>query len=1107
MIDRSEQQLTFTLHDLLADYGLERYYDAFSRNDVDLDILPDLTDADLKEIGVHSLGHRRKLRRMVNERLVPQDQRQAGSEEPRANLEKRQVTVMFVDLADFTSLSHRFTSEQMIPLLEYFFDRVDTAIVDLGGRIDKHIGDCTVAIFGLEGASGHEAFKAVAAAEAIHRNLAEPDPEFGVALRAHIGIASGQVVIRREGSGGIADGDYTLAGNSISLASRLSDEARTDETLITDDIYRQLADLVDCSDPVELSVKGFPQPIKVRKFLSVTEAANTPLFVGREYELGQLEALLDACGRGTGAVCCIKGEPGIGKTTLVNRFLGAVGERGIPTASTLVLDFGGSQKAHPVQTIARQLVVVASGAAASTDGGIEVLYRNGLVDERSRLFLYLLCGLSVPADLALVEDALDPKARSEGRREALQTLCRLAAASGRLVVFVEDMHWADPLLSNAAALMAREAETLPLLLLMTTRPVEPAIDTELREDRGLTHVRTLDLAELDGAAAVALATGLGANASDELIGRCVARAEGNPLFLRQLVLHLDDSGESEVPGSIQSIIQSRLDQCTLRERRLLEAAAVLGQRFNLEAVKWVSGDAQAHLGPLIKSGLIERRPEDFLFGHALIRDSVYDLMISDRRRDLHRKAADWVRDTDLELHAEHLDCAGDPAAPAAYLAAATALRADARPDPALRLVERALHLQVREDIAWALRLLRADLLLDTGQSAAALDAYRLSRDTAPDARSGCRATIGLIGAMRLLDRIDEAHALLDEAQELAEREDFAEELSDIHYYRGSLFFPAGNTDGCLTEHSDAVRHAERAGAVEHKCRALSGMGDAYYAQGRMRTAHSVIGECLTLARTHGLSKILAANLFMLGTVRIYLNETDGALEDTLKSVEIAEKTGTHRAEIVSRLTAGWIHISMGQLGPAREQIQTALAVADGIGAKRFEAFLQESLARVQLYEGDRDGAVATIEAAVEGMRGGGERFIGPWVLGTLARITRDSATRDAALAEAEALLAEGCVGHNYYRFHQAAMATAADLRDPTRLRHHAESLERYTSGEPAPWSDYHIRRARLLADILDGARDKAALEAEFDAVSEICRHAKLHLSATLDAPYRAMLAS
>jgi tetratricopeptide (TPR) repeat protein len=194
----------------------------------------------------------------------------------------------------------------------------------------------------------------------------------------------------------------------------------------------------------------------------------------------------------------------------------------------------------------------------------------------------------------------------------------------------------------------------------------------------------------------------------------------------------------------------------------------------------------------------------------------------------------------------------------------------------------------------------------------------------------------MAAAMRVTDAYDEAFEALDRAQEVARAEDLAKELSRIHYYRGSLYFPLGNIDGCLAEHQQALDAAVQAASPEQEALALSGLGDAYYARGQMITALDYFRGCVELSRVHGFGRIEMANQYMIAWNRTYLNEIAGALEDANGAIEAAARAGHKRAEIVAQLAAARLHVERADMVAAERHVEQGLALAESLGANRFK---------------------------------------------------------------------------------------------------------------------------------------------------------------------------
>ncbi|MBV8091181.1 MAG: AAA family ATPase, partial [Alphaproteobacteria bacterium] len=309
----------------LRSLGLQQYEQAFRDNAIDPDILPRLTGEDLKELGVTLVGHRRKLLDAISALRDAETQApETGGPGPipaaspiDAVGERRQVTVLFADLAGYTAWGQQLDAEEVHALLELFFDRADRAIQEHGGHIDKHIGDCVMGVFGAPIAHDNDAERAARAALTIQTAIPELSARIGRPIGVHIGIAGGQVVASRTGSAGHSE--YTVTGDTVNLASRLTAEAKAGEILTSDDTRRVLAERFDCADAGTLSIKGFAEPVRAWQLrgLRQTTREQRP-FVGRRGELRLLQTALATCREtGRGQAVYVRGEAGIGKTRLI----------------------------------------------------------------------------------------------------------------------------------------------------------------------------------------------------------------------------------------------------------------------------------------------------------------------------------------------------------------------------------------------------------------------------------------------------------------------------------------------------------------------------------------------------------------------------------------------------------------------------------------------------------------------------------------------------------------------------------------------------------------------------------------------------------------------
>jgi class 3 adenylate cyclase len=1048
----------------LTGLGLERYAAAFEENGVDAALLCELTNEDLKDLGVARIADRKRLLKAIVELCGAARQPGTDSSSPaESEGDRRQVTVLFADLCGFTRLSSDLDSEEVHGLLGAFFETADSAIESHGGTIDKHIGDCVMAVFGAPVAHGNDTERAVRAALAIADATPQVGARFGRELQAHVGLASGEVVAAGTGSDGFRE--YTVTGSAVNLASRLTDRARPGEILLSESVHRLLAERIDAAPLGESRIEGIARPVSIWRLIGLVDATAAPVrpFVGRRVELAQIEGALASCRDGnSGLTIYIRGEAGIGKTRLADEFARMAVAAGFHVHKGLVLDFGTGKGQDALRSVVRSLLALgpAEGAVARRNA-VERAVADAMIDPEQRGHLYDLVDLPLPAALRPLHEAMDNATRN--RREAA-TICDLVRHSAErcpCVILVEDVHWASSTVLTYLSRLAETAGQCRALLAMTSRIEGDPIDQAWRSATHGAPLMTIDLGPLRHAEALAFAA-MAVDASSEFATRCIERAEGNPLFLDQLLRTAAEAMETALPGSITSVVLARIDTLPAEDRQALHAASVLGQRFPLAALQALVANRDYSCAGLVSRLLIRPENDDYLFAHALIRDAVYGSLLKARQRELHRNAALWFANRDAALHAEHLDRAGDAAAPAAYLAAARAETETYHLERARRLIERGLALARDSKDRFALACAHGDVLRDLGVAADSIAAFEDALRTATDDLERCQARIGLARGMRLADRIHDALAAVDAAEAVASDRQFDLELAWTHHLRGNFYFTLGRVDGCAVEHTVALDQAKRAKSDELETRALGGLGDAAYAQGRMASAYRDFSACVELCRAHGYGRIEVANLSMIGHCLFYLNRFEEALESSQEAMTLARRVGHQRAEIIAANAVRLLSFML-DADAAKANAERILELARQIDARRFESEGMVAHAAVLALKGGKSEALDLTLRGLEAAREAGIQFLGPDLLGQLAILTEEDGLRHRSLAEGEELLRAGSVGHNHLRFHRHAIEASLNARAWDEVDRYTRALEDYTRPEPLPWADFWIAWGRVLA--------------------------------------------
>lgn len=1000
---------------------------------------------------------------------------QAAATEPESFVpaagERRQVAILFADLAGYTRLSSTLDPEETHRLLTRFFERTDEVIERLGGTIDKHIGDAVMGVFGAPVAYGNDVERALRAAVGIHAAMAPLSTEVGRPLGTHIGIASGEVVAAATGSA--AHRNYTVTGDAVNLASRLTDLAAAGETVVSDDVQRAIAAIAQTEPLGNVAIRGLPDGASAWKVIALRTSARIgqPL-LGREEERRRFAALLArARGEGIGAVALLCADPGMGKSRLAETLVTDADAVGVACHSATVLDFGAGQGRDAIHALVASLLDVPTGESVPTRHDAVAhsiaVGRAGADDEP-----YLADLLLIAQRPGSFYDAMDNDARRGGKLRALSHLVERAANAGPCVLLIDDIHWASEWVLDCLRAVSAVTRRRPVVLLMTTRRDGDPV-TDHWPSEGMLRFDLAPLARVD---ALALARAHLA-ASPDLAQRCVERAQGNPLFLMQL-LH-SDPGESAVPATIQSVVLARLDRLSPRDKAALQAAAVAGQRVPTELLRHLVGDSDYMPVVPVARDLVHIDSRDdayLLFTHALIRDGAYASLLHSARRELHRMAADWYESRDPTLRAEHLDRAEDPQAAEAYLAAARTEAAAMRIDAALRLATRGQQLQAPAGVRYALAALEGELQRELGCAARSIAAFERARDAATSDGQKSSAWIGIASGHRMASDVAPGLAALETAESLAVGAGLVRERAHIAYLRGSLHFARGDSAACREHHERALALARQVGDIGCEAQALSGLADAFYAQGRMRSARTAFVRCLDICDRAGLMRFSIMNQCMVGIIDAHFGRFDDALARFAQARDLARDVQYRLAEAMCEESTAWTLVLGGRYEDAVAPMARGMEMARVVGARRFETILLVSLAHVAWHQGRHENARRHLRDAWARSEEIGAQFAGPLVLGAVAKCAATPEARRQALADGERLLRKECVSHCYLGFYLAAIDASLDGREWLEAERYAGLLEDYARPEPLPLVDLLVVRGRALAAAGRGRADRAALE-------------------------------
>jgi class 3 adenylate cyclase/tetratricopeptide (TPR) repeat protein len=651
--------------DWLRSLGLGQYEAAFRENAIDGKVLPKLTAEDLKDLGVVTVGHRRMMLSAIEALSASFDAeppdagaaRAASSPASRADAERRPITVMFCDLVGSTGLAASLDAEDWRNLVGAYLDEASAAVTGLGGHVLKKLGDGLMALFGYPHAQENDCERAVRAALAIQRALADLNarnarsgaPE----LAARIGLDAGPVVVEALGE---------VFGEAPNLAARVQAAAEPGTVLVTAAVQRQIAGLFVAEDRGEHQLRGVPAPVTLYRIVRASGggrrggARSRTTLVGREDELALIMRRWARTLQGEGQFVQLVGEPGIGKSRLIEEFRGKLSETPhtwVEWASSQLLQ---NTPLHPVAEWGRQRF-----------GGAEVAAERRLADLENTLGLIGLDAaeyaplLAPLVDIPLKEGRAAKLAPEELRRRQLTALTAwlLAGARSQAVALAfEDLHWADPTSLDLMRALAERGQQAPLFIIATTRP-------EFRAPWSLrSHHSVVSLAPLNRGEVKRMIGELASRhaLSSEVVEGLSERTGGVPLFVEEVTRLLlergAEGGAQAIPPTLQQSLAARLDRLG-PAREIAQIGAVLGRDFAFALLQAVSGLDEASLRSalerLAEADLLiveDAGPQvNYRFKHALIQDAAYESLLKSRRQALHRRAAEVLRGAEAEPEA------------------------------------------------------------------------------------------------------------------------------------------------------------------------------------------------------------------------------------------------------------------------------------------------------------------------------------------------------------------------------------------------------------------------------------------------------------------------
>ncbi len=910
--------------------------------------------------------------------------------------ERKQVTVLFVDVSGFTSLSERLDPEEVHRMMNRAFDLMLAEVHRYEGTVNQFLGDGIMALFGAPIAHEDHARRAVHAALGIGRVLEDYQRELasrGISFRARQGLNTGLVVV---GSiGGDLRMDYTAVGDTTNVAARLQQASEPGRVTISEATERLIAGYFDTRPLGRLHVKGKAEPIEAwevaaahetRTRLEVGAERGLTPFVGRDRELGALLDLFSRARSGHGQVALIVGEAGIGKSRLLLELRRRIGEEG-DWHEGHCLSFGQAMTLHPLVDLVRRQFSIDD---ADDDAAIAAKVERGAVsiDPGLRSTVpYLRALLSLDPGDADVR-AMSPAQRRGETFDALRRLLVGAAERRPQVLVIEDLHWCDSATEEFLTALIDSVPALRALLVLTYRP---GYASPLGERTYITRVVPAALSAVDSAS-MAAAVLAGGALPEELRALVVGRAEGNPFYVEELAKSLEEGAVSElaIPGTIHDVIAARIDRLAEAPKRTLQLASVIGREFTRRLVDRL-GEIRERTGDFLQEltalELIHERrlfPElAYMFKHALTQDVAYASLLVQRRKELHAligraieelyrdrlaehyemlahhfsKAEDWERALDYMLKA------ADKATKAFGLRQAIDLNGQAL-SAAARLGDR-----VTPAALMAIHRERSELCfgvfdLDGAREAAEAVVALARRHGDRAAEAGGLAQ--LASTLQWAEEFPPALERVGEAIEIGEAIDAPRPLAAALYVRGYIRAVSGDLDGADEDVGRSLRIARAHGDIGREALVLYLHALHHGWQGRYDEGLAAGREGVRLAREHRLVVPLLRCLWNEALALSELGSYDAAFETLREGLALGEKIGDDAFIPRFLNTLGWLCIQCGDFARGIEFSERAYT-ATMASARARHGSGAERRAFIRINEGDAFLAQGDLGAAAEAL--------------------------------------------------------------------------------------------------------------------------------------------